>query len=67
MATQTFEARGFRFVAGDKYTNETQKGREWIAEYRGDNCWLRAASAHMPLCATRAQIIERFDLKGLFQ
>ena len=66
MATQTFEKSGFGFVAGAEYTYNGRKGREWIARRRGDGCWIRAMAAHLPLRATRAQVVERFDILGLF-
>lgn len=66
MATQTFEKSGFRFVAGDEYILNGQRGREWIAQRRGDGCWIRAMAAHMQLRATRTEIVNEFDILGLF-
>ena len=70
MATQTFEEASFRFVAGDECTLNGQRGREWIAQHRaapvGGCCWIRAMAAHMPLLATRKEIVEEFDILGLF-
>jgi len=66
MATQTFEKSGFRFVAGDAYTYNGRKGREWIAQRRGDGCWIRAMATHLPTRATRANVVERFFDIGLF-
>lgn len=66
MATQTFEEAGFRFVAEDEYILNGQRGREWIAQRRGDGCWIRAMAAHMPLRATRKEIVEELDILGLF-
>lgn len=67
MATQTFEEAGFRFVAGDEYTLNGQRGREWIAQRRGGRMlWIRAMAAHIPLRATRKEIVNEFDTLGLF-
>ena len=67
MATQTFETAGFRFVAGDEYTLNGQRGREWIAQRLGGRMlWIRAMAAHIPLRATRKEIVNEFDTLGLF-
>jgi len=66
MATQSFEKHGFRFVAGDIYTYCGSKGREWIAQRPGGGGWIRAMATHMPLRATRQEIVDRFHILGLF-
>jgi len=67
MAAKTFERSGFRFVAGDKYIYNGLSGREWIAQRRAiGGGWIRAMAAHMPLRATRTEIVNEFDILGLF-